>query len=100
MRRDGLWEEALKNAETWLNLWKQETYASVYLFDENLQQIASFEDWVSLSSDVRATEIMNRIKAQSPSWKATAIDTALLESLNRMEEGAKEEEKETEQQAW
>ena len=100
MRRDGLWEETLLKAENWLSSWKQETYASVYLFDESIQQIVSFDDWGGLNPDIRTSEILNRIKTQSPSWKATSIDDALLESLNRMEEGAKEEEKETEQQAW
>ncbi len=100
MRRDGLWDETLTKAEKWLTLWKQEAYASVFLFDESLDQLVSFENWATLSPDIRASEIINRIKAQSPSWKATSIDNALLETLNRMEEGAKEGEKETEQQAW
>ena len=36
MRRDGLWEESLSKAEKWLTQWKQEAYASVYLFDESI----------------------------------------------------------------
>jgi hypothetical protein len=100
MRREGLWEDTLSKAEKWLTQWKQEAYASVYLFDESIHPIVSFDDWSALNPDIRTSEILNRIKTQSPSWKATSIDDALLESLNRMEEGAKEEEKETEQQAW
>ena len=100
MRRDGLWEESLSKAENWLIQWKQESYASVYLFDESIHQVVSFEDWSGLNPDIRTSEILNRIKAQPPSWKATSIDDALLESLNRMEEGAREQEKESKQQAW
>ena len=100
MRRDGLWEESLSKAENWLTQWKQEAYASVYLFDESIHQVVSFEDWSGLNPDIRTSEILNRIKAQPPSWKATSIDDALLESLNRMEEGAREQEKENKQQAW
>ena len=100
MRRDGVWEDALKKAETWLSQWKQENYVTVFLFDESLQQVVSFADWSAINTDVRVGDVINRLKGETPTWKSTAIDTALLESLNRMEEGAKEEEKDTEQQAW
>jgi hypothetical protein len=100
MRRNGVWEDALAKAEVWLSQWKQENYVTVFLFDESLQQVVSFADWSAINADVRVADVVNRLKGESPTWKSTSIDTALLESLNRMEEGAKEEEKDTEQQAW
>lgn len=100
MRRDGVWEDALEKAEAWLSQWKQENHVTVFLFDESLQQVVSFADWSAINADVRVADVINRLRGESPTWKSTAIDTALLESLNRMEEGTKEEEKDTEQQAW
>ena len=43
---------------------------------------------------------LNLIRSQSPSWRTTAIDTALLEAIHQMEEASREQDQETQQASW
>ncbi|MDA7617815.1 BatA domain-containing protein [Verrucomicrobia bacterium] len=100
MQRDGAWEDALAKVQTWLERWQDDDYATVLLFDEGLETVVSFSDWARINQGARTQEVMKRLRSASPGWGSTAIDTALLESLNRLEDASKERQQDTEQQAW
>jgi len=100
MRREGAWEQVLTTSEKWLNQWKDQSMVHIFFFDESLVDGIRADQWASLSPENRTATSLNLIRSQSPSWRTTAIDTALLEAIHQMEEASREQDQETQQASW
>ena len=73
---------------------------SCLFFDESLVDGIRADQWAPLSPENRIATSLNLIRSQSPSWRTTAIDTALLEAIHQMEEASREQDQETQQASW
>ena len=100
MRREGAWEQVLTTSEKWLTQWKDQSIVHVFFFDESLVDGIRADQWAPLSPENRIATSLNLIRSQSPSWRTTAIDTALLEAIHQMEEASREQDQETQQASW
>jgi len=100
MRREGAWEQVLTTSEKWLTQWKDQSIVHVFFFDESLVDGIRADQWAPLSPENRIATSLNLIRSQSPSWRTTAIDTALLEAIHQMEEASREQNQKTQQASW
>lgn len=86
MRRDGLWEAATREVESILaDELEPGDQAAVLAFDETLQPVCDFQHWSTLDPAQRAGFVLSTLGNLSPSWSATDLGAALIESAEQLD---------------
>ncbi|MEM7697009.1 MAG: BatA domain-containing protein [Verrucomicrobiota bacterium] len=81
MKREGVWDAAVRETEELINTWGSNEVA-VLAFDEDLQIIGDFESWKKLSSRARVSQFNSWLESPEggTSWKATHLGAALKQA--------------------
>lgn len=78
MRRDGVWDEAMAKARTVFKSASTADQVACFAFDQALQSVLRFEDWVAQPAADRAALASKRLLEIKPGWGATRLGNALL----------------------
>lgn len=81
MRRDGLWEQATKKVDTLLKDVKPDDSIGLFVFDQELLPLLSFEEWSGLQAGHQAAVAQERLKEVTPGWMGTNLGTVLPEAV-------------------
>ena len=81
MRREGLWNEAVKQLNETLGEAKEDDCFALFLFDKDLIPLVSFEDWKGLDEGTREVLIRKQLDGIEPGWQATDLGTVIPEAV-------------------
>jgi hypothetical protein len=81
MRRDGLWEQATKKVDTLLKDVKPDDSIGLFVFDQELLPLLSFEEWSGLQAGHQAAVAQERLKEVTPGWMGTNLGAVLPEAV-------------------
>ena len=81
MRREGLWEAAVKELNETLAQAKENDSLALFLFDKDLIQLVSFEDWKGLDEGTREEFLRKQLDEIEPGWQATDLGAVLPEAV-------------------
>jgi hypothetical protein len=81
MRRDGLWEQATKKVDTLLKDVKPDDSIGLFVFDQELLPLLSFEEWSGLQAGHQAAVAQERLKEVTPGWMGTNLGVVLPEAV-------------------
>ena len=77
MRRDGLWDDALKQVERVMADASSAYRIALYTFDRDVEPLVTFDEWSQLAPAARLTVTRDRLAAITPGWRATNLGSAL-----------------------
>lgn len=86
LRRETLWADALREAETAIKAASPADVFAVYSFDRTARPLLSFEDWKKIPYEERWTTVQQRLAAISPTWASTQLDTALIQAAELLDQ--------------
>lgn len=86
MRREKLWDEARGKVEARLRAMHLTDQVAVMAFDREMRTVMSFEEWKKTPVNERAATAIQRLGLLAPTWNATRLDTALLQSIEALDE--------------
>lgn len=81
MRREGLWDEAVKQLNETLDEAKENDSFALFVFDKQLFPLVSFEDWKGLDEGTRDEFLRKQLDGIEPGWQATDLGTVLPEAV-------------------
>ncbi len=81
MRRDGLWEQATQKVDALLKDVKPDDSVGLFVFDQELLPLLSFEEWSGLQAGHQVTVAQERLKEVSPGWMGTNLGAVLPEAV-------------------
>ena len=81
MRRDGLWEQTIKKVDRLLKDVKPDDSVGLFVFDQELLPLLSFEEWSGLQAGHRAAVAQERLKEVTPGWMGTNLGAVLPEAV-------------------
>jgi len=90
MQRQGVFDEALKRAETLARQAKPADEVAIFTFDRQLRPLVTVQEWKSTAAGNRLAMVRNRLAEVKPGWSSTHLDTALIEAAEIFGEGGKE----------
>ncbi|MDA0282829.1 MAG: BatA domain-containing protein [Planctomycetota bacterium] len=82
MRREGLWTQACEKVEAALMDVELDDSVGLFVFDQELLPLLSFEEWEGLRSGLQTTVARERLKAVVPGWMGTNLGTVLPEAVS------------------
>lgn len=81
MRRDGLWDQATQKVDALLKEVKPDDSVGVFVFDQELLPLLSFEEWSGLPIQQRTVFARDQLKDVAPGWMGTNLGTVLPEAV-------------------
>lgn len=81
MRRDGLWEQTTQKVDSLLKDVKPDDSVGLYVFDQEMLPLLSFEEWSGLKAVHQAAVALERLKEVSPGWMGTNLGAVLPEAV-------------------
>ena len=78
MRRGDLWSQTGRRVEQFLQDLQPSDDVTLFLFDDRVTTLVSFETWRQTPSAQRAALLRNSITSASPSWRATNLGQLLV----------------------
>jgi hypothetical protein len=81
MRRDGLWTQAREKVDAILKEAKQEDSVGLFVFDQELLPLLSFEEWAGLQAGHQTKVAQERLKEVTPGWMGTNLGVVLPEAV-------------------
>lgn len=91
MRRAGLWEDAIKQADAILQKTTAADQVALMVFDNQVRTVIGFEQWTALNSSERTGVAAQRLAELKPSWRATHLGNALIAAGDLIEDAEKRE---------
>ncbi len=93
MRRGAAWNDAVATVERIINDLGLNDQIGLFAFDETVEAVLDFNESSALDR-TRIREVgLQRLREREPSWRATRLDRALIDTLNAV--GAVEDTEET-----
>jgi Aerotolerance regulator N-terminal/von Willebrand factor type A domain len=86
MRREGVWQEALKRVSSVLDDIKIEDRICILRFDGEVRSVLNFEQWEALEPTQREYLAAEQIQSLAPSWQPTYLDAGLMGAVKALEE--------------
>jgi hypothetical protein len=86
MRRDGIWDQAISEAQSLLKDIGQADRVSVISFDQSTNTLIGFEQWAALEPARRTPVITEQISKLSPGWALTNLGDALVSAAEAIED--------------
>jgi len=90
MRRDGLWEQATQKVDALLKDVKPDDSVGLFVFDNELLPLLSFEEWSGLKAGHQTTIAQERLNEVSPGWMGTNLGAVLPEAVTAVQDEAGE----------
>jgi len=81
MRRDGLWDQATQKVDALLKDVKPDDSVGLFVFDQELLPLLSFEEWSGLKAGHQTTVAQERLNEVSPGWMGTNLGAVLPEAV-------------------
>jgi hypothetical protein len=81
MRRDGLWEQATQKVDAILKEVKTGDSIGLFVFDQELLPLLSFEEWAGLQAGYQSVVAQKRLKEVTPGWMGTNLGAVLPEAV-------------------
>ena len=91
MKREGLWEAAIKKVESVVGDLKPEDLLHVRVFDSTVETIFSFEDSKSTGA-IRTEKLLQELENVQPTWHSTDLGKALVSAAEAIEQGEDSDE--------
>ncbi len=92
MRREGVWNEAVRRTEALLDEMRPPDRVSLITFDRQSQVLADFSQWTSLDPVQRVRAAKRSLRERSPTWTATDLGRALIDAAERLDAAAPRDE--------
>ena len=86
MRREKLWDEVRSRAMARVRAARPGDDLALIVFDRESRAVLGFEEWRRTPSGQRLALAGQRLAALAPGWAATHLDTALLGSVEMLDE--------------
>lgn len=86
LRREGAWEDLVRQVTTQLDQLPPSATVAVYRFDDRWSVVAGFEELKSLEAPARREVIAARLKELQPGWGATNLGEALVRTAGALQE--------------
>ncbi len=86
MRRAGVWEDAMQQANELIDEAGPGDRLAVFAFDRDVRELVTFEQWSQAPPDDRAALAREAVDDLSPSWRATDLGAALVRASDTLEE--------------
>ena len=86
MRRAGIWDTAVNQAQSVLEDIKPTDRACVITFDKDTNTIIGFESWSEQEANQRIPAVTKEISNLSPSWSSTNLGNALVTAAEAIED--------------
>lgn len=93
MKRGDLWNQAKEELATLVDSLGSADQLAVWSFDERIQEVMGFSDWLNNGSRAGARLLADRVSKLSPTWHRTKLGAALLaaaDEVDRIESEAQE----------
>ncbi|MCA9087401.1 MAG: BatA domain-containing protein [Planctomycetaceae bacterium] len=84
LQRDGLWDEVRSRVDRILEETQPEDSLSCVLFDSSQRVLVSAAAWDQLPVDQRAPLVRERLAEESPGWRRTVLDSALIKAAEEL----------------
>lgn len=97
MRRDGLWSQAISQAESALKDVSPVDRVCLMSFNQSTETLMGFEQWVQLDPARRVPVATEQISKVSPGWASTDLGHALVTAAEAIED---DEANDTQQSSW
>ncbi|HUG93236.1 MAG TPA: BatA domain-containing protein [Planctomycetaceae bacterium] len=78
MRRDGLWEDAVRRVESVIAARRPADRVAILAFDREVRPVMSLDEWAAVEPSARRHVVRERLGGLSPGWAATHLDQALV----------------------
>lgn len=89
MKRGDLWKQAVAKVDDALGECRPADHVAVYAFDRTVRPVIGFAESDQLEPQQRIAIARDRVKQLTPTWGATSLDRALIESAGAiLESGA------------
>jgi len=86
MRRETLWADARAKIEARLREVHPQDQIALLTFDREVHTVMSFEEWKKTPPNERVAAAVQRLAALTPGWNATRLDSALLQSIEALDQ--------------
>ncbi len=86
MRRAGMWDQAISEAQSVLEDVSQDDRVCVMSFDQSTKTQMGFEQWGALDPSQRASIVVENISKLSPGWALTNLGHALVSAAEAIED--------------
>jgi len=86
MRRAGMWDQAISEAQSVLEDVSQDDRVCVMSFDQSTKTLIGFEQWGALDPSQRASIVVENISKLSPGWTLTNLGHALVSAAEAIED--------------
>jgi len=86
MRRAGMWDRAISEAQSVLEDVSQADRVCVMSFDQSTKTLIGFEQWEALEPSQRASIVIENISKLSPGWALTNLGNALVSAAEAIED--------------
>ena len=86
MRRAGMWDQAISEAQSVLEGVSQADRLCVMSFDQSTKTLIGFEQWGALDPSRRASIVVENISKLSPGWALTNLGNALVSAAEAIED--------------
>jgi len=95
MRRNGIWAQAINEAQSVLKDTGQADRVCVISFDQSTNTLMGFEQWAALETTRRIPVIKEHISKLSPGWALTNLGNALVNAAEAIEDDKVDDEQQT-----
>ncbi|MFC1781462.1 BatA domain-containing protein [Planctomycetota bacterium] len=86
MQREGMWEQAIEQAQSVLDEIELTDRLCVINFGKNTETLIGFESWSEMEPDQRIVTIEEGISQLSPTWASTNLGNALITAAEAIED--------------
>lgn len=100
MRREGIWNDLIKQIEERLEKLPLQARVALYHFNRRLVPVADFTEMQSMEPSASRELVLARLKELTPTWEATRLGEALVEVANRLQEIQTEHSRPISQKIW
>jgi hypothetical protein len=88
MRRANLWADALEKAKSVVREATPSDQVALYLFDQQLRPLFTFDQWNSSPLGDRASLLLRQLTDAKPGWGSTHLGAALIQSAEILTDSA------------
>ncbi|MGH7199013.1 MAG: BatA domain-containing protein, partial [Planctomycetaceae bacterium] len=92
MRREGLWNDAITEAERIIARAAPADRVAIRTFDHRAAPLVTFEQWSALEPASRAETVTARLKELEPGWGGTDLGTAVIVGIEDLQSLAADED--------
>jgi len=93
LQRDGCWQQVQQALRQFAKKINDTDSVSLTIFDSDIQEILSFEEWETLPPSSRQAVFLERVDQIQPGWQGTQAGQALMTVAGRLDQTQDERQK-------